>query len=252
MSGLNATRIFRHRAENRVLGRVRFQVQRAANLFDRTAVVVPHQKRRAFLRAQPAATLPAPARQFRPRRPGRPSTGPVEALAICSSVSCGFRRLALRPGSHVVDGAVEADAIEPRGEIRSRFEPSELPIRAHERFLHDVFGVFGPTGHPVRQPVDAAAVPFDEHPEGILVAAPSLARRLPRRPNASVSLDGSMPGWLGTCSRAGHLHSTRNYVAAFDLAGDRNSLSKFAMPAATGVTRRPRSRAASACSSGQS
>ena len=36
------------------------------------------------------------------------------------------------------------------------------------------FGVFGPAGHPIRQPVDAAAMPLDEHAKGFLVAASRL------------------------------------------------------------------------------
>ena len=80
----------------------------------------------------------------------------------------------MRSRSHVIDRAVETNPVQPGGEIRSRFEPAQLPVGAHERFLDDVFGVFGPAGHAIGQPVDAAAVPLDEHAKGFLVAASRL------------------------------------------------------------------------------
>ena len=80
--------------------------------------------------------------------------------------------LTMGTGSHVVDRAVETNPVEPGREVRSRFEASELPIRAHEGFLNHVFGVLGPAGHPVGQPEDVPAVPLDEDAKSLLVAAP--------------------------------------------------------------------------------
>jgi hypothetical protein len=78
----------------------------------------------------------------------------------------------MRARAHVVDRAVERDPVEPGGEIRARFEAAQLPIRSHERFLHDVLGVFRHSCHSVRQSVDAAAMTLDEHAKRFLVASP--------------------------------------------------------------------------------
>ena len=73
--------------------------------------------------------------------------------------------------AHVVDRAVERDPIEPRPEVRSGLEPIDLLVGPHERFLHHVLRVLRPSGHPVGQSIDAAAVPLDEQAKGVLVAA---------------------------------------------------------------------------------
>src|SRR5262249_39140659 len=124
------------RAKNRVLGGVRLQVERGADLFDRVPVIVAHEKRRTLLLAQsvertlPALTDLAAVDQIAHAWPAAMTGDPFQRFGLFS----GFT---MRSGSHVVDRAVESDSIQPRREIGPFFEPVELPIRTHERFLHD-------------------------------------------------------------------------------------------------------------------
>ena len=76
------------------------------------------------------------------------------------------------PSANQVDRAVHRDPVEPRAEVRPRLEPAKLPVRLQEGFLHDVLGVLGTAGHPVRQPVHGPAVALDESLEGFAVAIP--------------------------------------------------------------------------------
>ena len=86
-------------------------------------------------------------------------------------------RFAVRPRSDQIDRAVHGDAVQPGAEVRARFEPAQLLVRLQERLLDDVLGVRGIAGHPVRQPVDSAAVALDERPERFAV---SVARQRDR------------------------------------------------------------------------
>jgi len=45
-----------------------------------------------------------------------------------------------------------------------------LPVGAQEAFLHDIFRVLFITSHTKGQAEHGAAMPFDEHTKGVLVA----------------------------------------------------------------------------------
>ena len=79
-------------------------------------------------------------------------------------------RFAVRPRPNQVDRAVHGDAVQPGAEVRPRLEAAQLLVGLQERLLHHVLGVRGAAGHPVRQPVDSAAVALDERPKRLAVS----------------------------------------------------------------------------------
>jgi hypothetical protein len=71
-------------------------------------------------------------------------------------------------------GGVEVDASrdgeEPGGESVSRVEAIEIGQNAHEGFLHDIFGDFGPTGHAEDVGVERELVGAEADGGGVAVA----------------------------------------------------------------------------------
>src|SRR5258707_1045503 len=110
-----------------MLRRIGPQVERTTNLVDRAALAVAHQERGPLLRAERLQRFLDAAADFagidevvgRRRR-----AAPGELLETV----VGLGRLSMRPGPHVVDGAVEPDPVEPGPEVRPLLESPELPM----------------------------------------------------------------------------------------------------------------------------
>ena len=160
-----------HRAEDRVLRRVRLQVERAANLLDRTTVVVPHQKRRPLLFAQVRSAPAAPARRSARRTPGPRSIGPVgprrqpvEHFGRCADSRCGrLRRWSIAQLNPIRYSQVpKFDRDSKRASCRyARTNVSWTTSSASS----------GRAGHAIGQPIDTAAMALDQDAERVLIAA---------------------------------------------------------------------------------
>src|SRR6266849_4192390 len=86
---------------------------------------------------------------------------------------CSWRfppRLFLPPLAHAVDGIIRRDSIDPRSEVRSRCELSQLLVRPQKGLLNHLFGVVPIPGHAVGQAKNILAVPFDENAKRIAIA----------------------------------------------------------------------------------
>jgi len=80
-------------------------------------------------------------------------------------------RVFLPPLAHAVDGIIRRDSIDPRSEVRSRCELSQLLVRPQKGLLNHLFGVVPIPGHAVGQAKNILAVPFDENAKRIAIAS---------------------------------------------------------------------------------
>ena len=97
----------------------------------------------------------------------------VGGLAGAELLEVGRRRVpASRCGrdANQVDRAVHRDPVQPGAEVRPRLEPAQLLVGLQKRLLDDVLGVLRVAGHPVRQPIDSAAVALHERPKSFAIS----------------------------------------------------------------------------------
>jgi hypothetical protein len=80
------------------------------------------------------------------------------------------RVLPVWPRPNQIDRTVHGNPVEPRAEVRTRLEPSELLVSLEKRFLHDIFCVLRVAGHSMREPVDSAPVALHERTESLTIS----------------------------------------------------------------------------------
>ena len=114
----------------------------------------------------------------------------------CSRSAASWRGFPVRPRPDQVDRTVHRDPVQPGAEVRARFEASQLLVCPQEGLLDDVFGVMRTAGHPVRKPVDGAAMAIHERMESFAVSVAGQRDGCGVRLRHPSCLDGGWGRWL--------------------------------------------------------
>ena len=164
------------RAEDAVLGRVRLEPERSADVLDRVAFEVPQDEGRPLALAERGHRRVDAILNFGTQHESLRCVLPALFASLLAAHGFEVRRVVpcflVRPRPNQVDRAIHGDAMQPGPEVRPRLESAQLLVGLEKRLLDDVLGVRGIARHPVRQPIDSPAVALDERPERVAISVP--------------------------------------------------------------------------------
>jgi hypothetical protein len=158
------------RAKHGLLDGVRTDLQNVRDAFDCHAFEMPQNERGPFAFREPGERRRHVAVDLAGERPaigerivGRNRFDRIALLVIRAPQSDAMRAAA----AEKIDGAVDADPVDPCAEAGARIEAVVAPVRLQEGLLDHVLRVLDVAGHAPGEPEDHPAVLFDQSAKGI-------------------------------------------------------------------------------------